>query len=247
MPCRFGGCVLGGPVSVEGCHPLKPGPSCAVRELPRCLDGSSRAPILGVGAFENAENFLGALSGVARDFAQLIHGELEVVAPINATGVPSCVVKSRASGTHGARICRRQRSLCGWLPAVTVAAVRGCRKLGVNVSATSVRTILRSHRLGPAPRRGGPSWMEFLRMQTAGTLACDFLTVETIGLTRLYVFFLIEVERRRVHLARQLLVTAQHRPRGPAGSTGANAAPRPRRGRRRESGRASPHANPISR
>ena len=33
-----------------------------------------------------------------------------------------------------------------------------CRKLGVRVSATSVRTILRRHHLGPAPRRGGPSW-----------------------------------------------------------------------------------------
>src|SRR3954467_3523742 len=32
-------------------------------------------------------------------------------------------------------------------------------------------------------------------------LACDFLTVETVGPTRLYVFFLIELERRRVHLA----------------------------------------------
>ena len=76
-----------------------------------------------------------------------------------------------------------------------------CRKLGVTVSATSVRTILRRHRLGPAPRRGGPSWTQFLRAQAAGTLACDFLTVETIGLTRLYVFFVIELERRRVHLA----------------------------------------------
>jgi putative transposase len=75
-----------------------------------------------------------------------------------------------------------------------------CRKLGVRVSATSVRTILRRHRLGPAPRRGGPSWTEFLRAQAAGTLACDFLTVETVGLTRLYVFFVIELERRRVHL-----------------------------------------------
>jgi putative transposase len=69
------------------------------------------------------------------------------------------------------------------------------------VSATSVRTILRRHRLGPAPRRSGPTWTQFLRSQAAGTLACDFLTVETVGLTRLYVFFLIEVERRRVHLA----------------------------------------------
>jgi putative transposase len=76
-----------------------------------------------------------------------------------------------------------------------------CRKLGVPVSATSVRTIQRRHRLGPAPRRGGPTWTEFLRMQAAGALACDFLTVETVGLTRLYVFFMIELERRRVHLA----------------------------------------------
>lgn len=64
-----------------------------------------------------------------------------------------------------------------------------CRKLGVRVSATSVRTMLRRHHLGPAPPRGGPSWTQFLRTQAAGTLACDFLTVETIGLTRLYVLF----------------------------------------------------------
>jgi transposase InsO family protein len=32
-------------------------------------------------------------------------------------------------------------------------------------------------------------------------LACDFLTVEMVGLTRLYVLFFIEVDRRRVHLA----------------------------------------------
>jgi putative transposase len=56
-----------------------------------------------------------------------------------------------------------------------------CRKLGVRVSATSVRRILRRHRLGPAHRRGGPSWTAFLRAQAGGMLACDFLTVETVG------------------------------------------------------------------
>ena len=65
-----------------------------------------------------------------------------------------------------------------------------CRKLGVTVSATSVRTILRRHRLGPAPRRGSSTWTQFLRIQASGALACDFLTVETIGLTRLYVLVL---------------------------------------------------------
>jgi transposase InsO family protein len=74
-------------------------------------------------------------------------------------------------------------------------------KLGVRVSATSVRSIFRRHGLGPAPRRGGPSWVEFLRAQGGGTMATDFFTVETVGLTRLYVLFFIEVERRRVHLA----------------------------------------------
>jgi transposase InsO family protein len=76
-----------------------------------------------------------------------------------------------------------------------------CRKLGIRVSATSVRRILRRHRLGPSPRRGGPSWTAFLRAQASGVLACDFLTVETVGLTRLYVLFVIELDRRRVHLA----------------------------------------------
>jgi putative transposase len=52
-----------------------------------------------------------------------------------------------------------------------VRIVGECRKLGVAVSATSVRTILRTRRLGPAPRRGGPSWTEFLRAQAAVTIA----------------------------------------------------------------------------
>jgi hypothetical protein len=60
---------------------------------------------------------------------------------------------------------------------------------------------LRRHHLGPAPRRHGPTWTQFLRAQAAGTLACDFLTVETIGPTRLYAQFVIELDHRRVHPA----------------------------------------------
>src|SRR6266487_3130388 len=37
------------------------------------------------------------------------------------------------------------------------------RKLGLRVGATTVRTLLRRHGLGPAPRRGGPTWSQFLR------------------------------------------------------------------------------------
>src|SRR2546426_4016214 len=56
------------------------------------------------------------------------------------------------------------------------------RKLGIRVGATTIRTLLRSAGLGPAPRRTGQSWSEFLRAQAAGIIARDFFTVETIRL-----------------------------------------------------------------
>ncbi len=43
-------------------------------------------------------------------------------------------------------------------------------KLGINVSATTVATVLRVSGLGPAPRRIGPSWSEFLRAQAQSML-----------------------------------------------------------------------------
>jgi putative transposase len=54
---------------------------------------------------------------------------------------------------------------------------------------------------GPAPRRTGPTWVEFLRSQATGVLACDFFSVDTVSLQRLYVLFFIELERRQVFLA----------------------------------------------
>lgn len=73
-------------------------------------------------------------------------------------------------------------------------------KLGIRVSATKIRTLLRRAGLGPAPRRGGPTWSEFLRAQAQGILALDFFTVETLLLQRLYVLFTIEVASRRVRV-----------------------------------------------
>ena len=72
--------------------------------------------------------------------------------------------------------------------------------LGVAVSATTVKKILRAEGLGPTVRRG-PSWREFLRTQADSIIAVDFFAVDTVWLQRLYVLFVIELGSRRVHLA----------------------------------------------
>jgi putative transposase len=74
-------------------------------------------------------------------------------------------------------------------------------KLGLRVSPTTVRRLLVRPGLGPAPRRSGPSWREFLRAQAASIVACDFFTVESVLLRRYYVFFFIAHASRRVWLA----------------------------------------------
>ena len=70
--------------------------------------------------------------------------------------------------------------------------------LGILVSATTVRTVLLDAGVPPAPARDRVSWRAFLRQQAATTLACDFLTVETVFLQRLYVLFFISLATRRV-------------------------------------------------
>ena len=73
-------------------------------------------------------------------------------------------------------------------------------KLGLRVSPTSIRRLLARAGLEPAPRRSGPGWREFLRVQAASIVACDFFTVESVFLRRYYVLFFIAHASRRVWL-----------------------------------------------
>jgi hypothetical protein len=72
------------------------------------------------------------------------------------------------------------------------------RKLGVAVSASSVHNILVKAGLPPAPRRDAQSWGSFLRAHGEAILACDFFTVDTVWLRRLYVLAFISIGSRRI-------------------------------------------------
>lgn len=111
--------------------------------------------------------------------------------PHKRPGRPPTISKVRAL------VLRLAAENSGWGYQRIVGELLG---LGYHVSPSTVRNILIKAGLDPAPRRGGPTWTQFLTAQAHGILALDYLHIDTVLLTRIYVLFGIEHATRRVHI-----------------------------------------------
>jgi putative transposase len=63
-------------------------------------------------------------------------------------------------------------------------------RLGHPIAASTVWQILHDAGIGPASRRSGPTWKQFLTAQARGILAVDFVHVDTVLLRRIYALIL---------------------------------------------------------
>jgi putative transposase len=83
--------------------------------------------------------------------------------------------------------------------------VGALKNLGITISRITVKNILKTHGIEPAPTRDkGMSWATLIEIHLGSIVAADFFTVEILrpfGVVRFFVLFVIDIQTRRVHIA----------------------------------------------
>jgi len=98
-----------------------------------------------------------------------------------------------------ATLLRWHRELTAWRWTYTHARP-GRPPVGKQVRDLVLRLAEENPSLGAPPRRSGPTWKQFLIAQAHTILSCDFFTVDTVFLQRIYVLFFVEIATRHVHV-----------------------------------------------
>lgn len=77
--------------------------------------------------------------------------------------------------------------------------------LGHDIARNTIKAILKERGIEPAPERGRhTTWHTFIKSHFGAIAGADFFTVEVLrgcGLVRYYVFFVLDIGSRRVHVA----------------------------------------------
>ena len=128
-------------------------------------------------------------AGPLRFGSQVVAWRIDVFGPFRA-------VMAGRIGTWVARDCH----IRGY------TRIRGAlSNLGHTIARNTVKRILHDHGIDPAPERARRTpWKAFLQAHWEGLAACDLFTVEVLtlaGLRRYLVFFVIELQTRRVTIA----------------------------------------------
>ncbi len=110
--------------------------------------------------------------------------------------------RPRSSEDISGLIVRMAKENTSWGYTRIVGALKN---LGVTISRTTVKHILNEHGIEPAPKRSkGMAWSTFIKIHLGEIVAADFFTVEILkpfGLVRYYVFFVMDIQTRRVQIA----------------------------------------------
>ena len=115
-------------------------------------------------------------------------GALVAARPVRAAG-------HAPQGAVGSAAARRENESWGY------RRIHGeLAGLGITVAPSTVGEILKNAGIGPAPRRDGPGWAEFLRSQAQGILALDFFTADLLNGARVHILAVIEHGNRRVRI-----------------------------------------------